>query len=64
MYTKVIENFNNKYNNNNNFINDFFTKIIKVNNNSDRFKIKNKEYYIIKDKFTITNNLMVKIIST
>jgi hypothetical protein len=64
MYTKkVIENFNSKYNNNTNFINNFFTKIIKVNNNSDRFKIKNKEYYIIKDKFTITNNFNGKKLS-
>ena len=64
LYIKeVIENFNNKYDNNNNFINDFFTKIIKINNNSDRFKIKNKEYYIIKDKFTITNNFNGKKLS-
>ena len=64
LYIKeVIENFNSKYNNNSNFINDFFTKIIKINNNSDRFKIKNKEYYIIKDKFTITNNFNGKKLS-
>lgn len=60
----VIDNFNDKYKKNNNiFINDFFSKLLKINSNSDKFKIKNNIYYLIKDKFIITNNFNGKKIS-